>query len=832
MQNFEWQTEEDEALWEPESRPEPSPPPKRRRWIFLLVAVAALLAAGVAIGRQVNQRVQETTEATEEDVLAADNLARLAAAEGDGELLITLLSGRDPEWTQAHEALLQAQLLYGRAATPFGFELQPDEYVPVAVELSSDLNEALVSGEQTYTVQTPAGDESVTLAQTYVYRRGRRNWLLSPPDDDTFWGGWATTTGGEATVVFPLRDEEFAVSFAADLDAALTTFCADSSLECPDDWQVHVRLETDPEALLDLSDPVKMLAAGSRLELPAPSLVGIPVDEAAYDALARGYTAQVLSAFIGELSGWECCDHLLYYQSLVNYLLADQGFRSRPMSPANYTELVGIPLDDMIFRELWDVDSLEEASEEASGEVTEREQNLVNGIVEFDLEINRNPAPLLETLATFITDGTNGYHTWMARLDDLSDDVADSRWSEFVREQVLAYQETETALVDFPKDESLLLFCTPANGNSAIMRYDPQQDSLVELASLAGEIAIGASVKGTDSLLYLAGDFAGEVITTTLFKIGEPPVFVEPLQPQDISLYMGQQADPQGRQVPLWVFNNDNGEEIRFSILDITSCAGKESCSQVSIPGMPVWSASGSRIALEEPDNMLLLGDRELESWTSIGPGRSPVWLDEQTLAYVNIPSRLIRLNNLTEEGAVTLFNAEDINELLPQNRRRFTVQIQELLYHPNRPDTLLFLASTRLSSEMFMFALRPEEPGMDWFTAAETGALAIDLLFDKRTLSYFEPNVIFSPDGRWLTMRTPGGEVLLFDQDTGQTTILARTSEFAFMQYSWSTGGPWLAFIGENHIELIRPETDGSLFRYFYFLDGQSCYSATWVQQ
>ena len=150
----------------------------------MLVAVIALFAAGLVVGRQVNQRIDETRVAIEADVRAADNLARTAAAEVDGEVMITLLSGRDPVWTQTQEGLLDAQLLYGWAAAPFGLEAQPDEYGPLTVELSNDLNQAQVSGEQLYTIQTAAGSESVALSQTWIYRRGRRNWLLSPPDDD------------------------------------------------------------------------------------------------------------------------------------------------------------------------------------------------------------------------------------------------------------------------------------------------------------------------------------------------------------------------------------------------------------------------------------------------------------------------------------------------------------------------------------------------------------------------------------------------------------------------------------------------------------------------
>jgi hypothetical protein len=821
MQNFEWQTEEDETIWETERPPAPPPPPKRRRWIYVLVAVIALFAAGLVVGRQVNQRIDETRVAIEADVRAADNLARTAAAEVDGEVMITLLSGRDPVWTQTQEGLLDAQLLYGWAAAPFGLEAQPDEYGPLTVELSNDLNQAQVSGEQLYTIQTAAGSESVALSQTWIYRRGRRNWLLSPPDDD-FWGDWETTSGRYATVVFPLRDEEFALSFARDLDDALATFCAESGLECPPNLHMHVRLETDPQALLSLADPTEMLVAGSRLELPTISLVGRPVDQEAYRALVNGYSAHVLSAAVGEITGWECCAQILYYQTLVDYLLAGQGLLYRQLAPENYLDLVNIRLDDIIFDELWDIENL--------GAVTTDNQYLMAGLVEFLITQNYQPADMLAHLMT-----EPDYLPWLQNPRILSRPKLNAGWNDYIQERILAYQEREMIPADLPED-NLVLFCSPEIGAEeyqpdTIMRFHPQQERLEELAKVEDEIALGSSVAGTNSVIYTAGNLNESDVSTIYWPLDQQPITVEPQQPGDISAYIGHPVDPQGTQVPFWMFNDINAQGLSFSILDLATCTGGDSCPTVPVPGRPIWSPSGEHLALEEVDGMMLWGDRDLESWSSLGPGRSPVWLDEQTIAYLNVPGQLIRINRLDEEGATTLFDAENINELLPSNRQRFSLELQKLLYDPNRPGTLLLLASTGLSSEIFVFAIQAEEPGMDWAAAANNDALQAKLLFDGRALSYSEPDVVFSANGRWLTMRAPNGEILLYDQDTEQTTSLVQTWVFSFLQYAWSPDDTWLAYIGSNYIELIRPEPDGDLYRYFYFLDGANCGFVSWVQ-
>src|SRR5690606_33480443 len=232
----------------------------------------------------------------QDEVLAVDKLVHAAAMEQDAELFRALLSGRDAAWSDLQTVLAAEDLALERAARLLGLEPVPGQRVVVDVTLAADLNEAVLQVEQVYRpVAGSSLSQNITLRQTLIYRQGGAGWLLSPPlDKEAFWGSWQAVTERYVTVRYPGRDAELAVRLAADLNSELAALCQRGPLPCAPNWHVFIRLERTPASLLRLARQHNVLVGNAELNLPSPSLVGVPVAEAGYTALWQMYNQQVV----------------------------------------------------------------------------------------------------------------------------------------------------------------------------------------------------------------------------------------------------------------------------------------------------------------------------------------------------------------------------------------------------------------------------------------------------------------------------------------------------------------------------------------------------------
>ena len=302
--SFDWQTErnqdsEQSERWLPEPRLRP-----RRRRLWILLPLALVVAAIVVAGRQVNERVVDVTYATKEDVLSSHALARRAAAQKDEELWVSLLSGHSGEWLEAQKERLLHGLLFEDSLRPFGFRPLARPAADPEVTLNPELSEAVVQEVQPFAVDAGEGlTSTIHLIQTFVYRRGEQRWLLSPPDDD-FWGARQTLDGALLTLIAPERDQELAVRLGRDIDAKLDETCREL-VACPQSFRVRLRLEKDPATVNEAAEVGRLLGAEQTLTLPAPTLLGVPVDDGGYDALYRVYARHVVAAAIGSITGAE-----------------------------------------------------------------------------------------------------------------------------------------------------------------------------------------------------------------------------------------------------------------------------------------------------------------------------------------------------------------------------------------------------------------------------------------------------------------------------------------------------------------------------------------------
>jgi hypothetical protein len=310
---FDWKVDE-EADWDEPQRPSPPPSPRRHtnRWLWLATAVILTLAAALfytRLDRQVAQVDQDLTE----EVTAAFRLLWQADRQGDTDLFEQLRHDTGINaWRTEMDRAFAHGLLFDRTA--LGFTLTGAEPEVMEVAFSPDWQTAVLTAQLSY--NTAYGPDPIHLNFPLFYERIEGRWLLSPPPAD-YWGETVREDGRPLTLSYPQADADLSLRLHEDLQTAVIDACSQLSavahpldLPCRPDMLLVVRLQPRPgslDALLPYgrNEFVRRQASTSirppifDLMLPAPTLLGLVVDETDYhilrQALSRWLMANILS---------------------------------------------------------------------------------------------------------------------------------------------------------------------------------------------------------------------------------------------------------------------------------------------------------------------------------------------------------------------------------------------------------------------------------------------------------------------------------------------------------------------------------------------------------
>lgn len=873
--HFDWQTEDDDrregAGWDEAAETSPIRAARRPRWRLLGIIGGLLLAVAALVWWRVDRRIDATTQAIRTDVIASHNLVQRAAADGDAEVFRSFLSGRDPDWTAGELALFESGLFSDRASLglspPEGSlpavlpaldeETSADEY-PATITLSPDLNEAVVLVDQPYRLEDGS---TVVLQQTTVYRRGDRRWLLAPPMEE-FWGEWQTSDGEYLSLIYPERDADVALRLADDLDAAIADMCATlTNVDCSADLYLTVRLDGDPQALVDLSLPVGALRRArenaSILKLPAPSLAGRPPAdeperERAYIALRNGYARHVLGAAIAQSVSWRCCESALLFSLLLDYQLAELDLLPEwPVGADDYrrvldeqTNLARLNLltSDRLPRDL-DPDRLWAAR------------------VAVDFLLNAGDLPAADVQRRLATTRT---FTQLARrvLDDgaggrpVPSDPTQALWLHALMRAAAAEEEAS------PPDDTLYLVCTAPGESetpetSRLLRHEPAANGWTELHQIQGFVWM-TPLPGRQTMLLQEFHVAGESWQTRYWRNGDvATAYVATDSGSAISLG---QSDPDGHHLVVYIYDDDSGE-IRTLVLDLQACG--ESCAVADAPGMPLWSPDGewalySGDGEDYPESALLVNDRYVyldasglgvERAITLGSGDveaaggaafvangyAPFWLDERTFGFIRQIDGAAPAPRAEQEIVVatidnptpqTLILGSDLFQFMPDDIQRRSLTLAYVMPIPRQPATLFVVAMDELSDEAYAFLYD-----------RTTGRIELRLTLQAD----FNHSFGLSPDGRYAVMTGVGvassepnsnlAPLLIHDIDANRTTpLLARLPFFLpSAVYDWTTDGHLAVALDDNLIGLIHPPSGQvELLRH----SRGACTSVAWLEE
>lgn len=882
--NFDWQTEEDERrsqqnIWDEATEPDEGRMPRRRPPWRLIAVIAVLVAmVGGLIWWRVDQRIEATLEAFRTDVIASHNLVQRAVAEGDGEIFRSVLSGRVPTWTAAEMEVFKQEMIFDR--TPLGLapmegslpiilpatgEETPADGRPAQIEFSADLSEAVVVVDHPFLVDNTG--ETILLQQTTIYRRGDSRWLLAPPLDE-FWGDWTTTEGDYLSLIYPRRDEAIAARLAGDLDAEIGRMCATlQDINCSADLYLTVRLDTDPAALAALAKPLGALRRAREqediLELPAPTLVGLPVEgdaqmqAAGYDALRDGYARHILGAAIVQAVNWDCCDNALLFNILLEYQLGELEIADWPIDTADHQRVLAsrTRLSDLsnYLRARFPT----EIGEDRLWELRAAVDFLANGVpgisaadMQRTLNLSRSFAQFLDAIV------------YEARAENsaLIPNNLDLAWWLYALSD-----EAEASNQPGEPAEDLYLSCAAVEGNqstdtSTLLRYLPEEDSWSEIYSLPGFIWMSAL---PDPRTLLMQEFAYLEIETWRTNVWRDGRLVPAYVPDDgrYAISFGE-TDPTGQKLVAYSFDPEVGV-VRGFILDLTAC--EDGCATTDSPGRPFWSPNGERAiymgdnetfpedALVTANNRYIIfqgpeGPRDYpltlgagdatpgSPLTAIGDGRAPFWLDNQTYGFIRradsggpiaLSEDEIVLAAPGESSPLMIIPASDLYEFLPEVVSTRRLSLGYVATHPQQPNRLFIvvLDSAEFRSYVIVYDLNTRLP-----------EVRLQLLYN------LNHSLSFSPDGRYLVMTgqdrntvSPGDNsamLLLHDIEANRTIPLLSRLPFFLpsVVFDWTEDSRWLAVALEDDlVGLIAPDE-----QYTRLLPHSSgaCTSVAWLQK
>lgn len=814
--HFEWQTEEDRPPnWPPREEEQTA---HGRKWVRVLLACLLLLPVGYGFWRQVRGGVAVAEQSVAESIRGVHRLAERAAAQADGELLVSLLSGREPAWTAAQRQRLNRGLLFSQAAQPFAMHPTGESAVD-DVSLDPELLEASLSVEQAYVVtQTTGVTERVTLRQTHVYRKGEQRWLLSPPAEE-FWGETKRRRGPRVTVSYPERDEAIAARLAEEIDRKVGEMCATlSELDCPAGFRLDVHLSPAPDSFLALE---RSPSPATELTLPTPSLVGLPAGENAYQALFRGYAARVAAAGITALVEYECCRRVLFFQAALDWQLYHLGLQPRPLTARRYVAAIDSLAGPAWFQMLW--------YREALAERPPAERALALATVELltDGESEGTSAAMLQR--TLPAGGIP--NDW---LQEVSSYPSLAAFYQALQAHLMARANETQAFPPLPEQE-LLLTCY-ADGQAHLYRFAPATEQLSEAGTgredmahalpFPGDEAKPSSslLEGGPSLLWQGAQDAEARLRAERQYVFRPDIFSQ----------VYSTLDAQGRYIAMQLMAY--GPQ-RISI-PIAAEQCDEQCPEWQRSSAnPAWSPDGDAL-LWQQDGHVWRGDQD--SGRPVGRGSFPFWVDAATYGYLS--GERVVIAQTDDDVAHTLLTIEELLDVVRQSeaddhRGRLTA----IQADPGGSGAIVFF-TTLGPGKNYLLLLPRHEVGPSWFERRPQPA-DLSVLFHTQAGIDSPPSSSFSPLGKWFVATTgfsgdgpPGRSV--FDlrhslDGTGEPQMVTFAPGRYQINYDWSAGDGWLAWPRQNYVELLSPASGAVR----YFVSGppdrppwQWCESVAWV--
>ncbi|MCA9999939.1 MAG: hypothetical protein KDE56_29450, partial [Anaerolineales bacterium] len=579
---------------------------------------------------------------------------------------------------------------------------------------------------------------------------------------------------------------------------------------------IELKLSDDPNTLAATQQLTQLEADGNhwQIELPAPTLVGVPVDTVGYQILRDGYAGQILTAVLLYQANWQCCDGQAFAEAIITHQLHQLGLRPWPVTQADYQFIVDEAVTIAHFTPYWRNATFEIQTPRV-------DKKYIYPFIEFILfnTPEQSPQQLLEAIP-----GNRSLISWLYTTvpfrDPFGDFTArasyfDTTWVQFAYTQSLV--TTAPPPIPLP-DQRLTMMCVTlqqeATEQSSIQQYDFAAETWSVLEEWESYTLI-MPLPNSSGLLLQKFDFTANALATFLWQNGRlSTLYANPDNP----IFSFGQTDPTGQTLLAFQFDPENGIG-SFATLP-QNCANR--CTPQTLPGQPIWSPDGQHalfLLQEAPkfdefrfpnrinvyDNGTLfysgteisLGNTNGQTRTDLGNGIAPFWLDNNTFGFIRLdraapdsPRRDIVLATRDNPTLQTLIAAELFTAVLPNRQPTTQIHLRYVLPHPTNSDLLLVVGFDILTEEAHIWSYQQS-------TGEVQPLLSLGITFGS--------SIGVSPNGRWLLLQgadrqnsTDGQTILLYNLETGETRryVMAFPQFAPSFTYDWTADGEWLAYV------------------------------------
>ncbi|MCB0033742.1 MAG: hypothetical protein KDE51_06980, partial [Anaerolineales bacterium] len=794
--------------------------------LFLVACLLGLMGytAQQSLERRAAAREAEITA----DVLSSYKLLNQAVDEGDLEILRSVLSGSNTQWSQEQQTMLLNQQLFERPFPGWRHLSQDD----TSIQVDPTFNEVQLTITQTYQIDNNLPISQAQLAQTIIFRPGEFSWLYTDPTDE-FWGTEQRLIGEHITIIYPARDDDYVTELASYLDQLVGRYCL-MLRRCGRSPKITITLSREAHSIPILFNPTEAdVGPVKLLELPTPSLIGRPLDKSSAQALYGTYGVFVVSALnqrfiVRDRLGQEPFDRVLLDQQLAQLNLPQQYLTTaapeEPLFLANLRD----------YHDLWLISNLP-----ADSPIIGR----VKQLVDFIKLINPQTSPL--ELQQQIHEQSQSFEEWFIAITNSTLSNAERAWLKHVHEQSnldrLPPLDAYTAQV-------IGLLCTNTDdiANYVTLNHinDPQWSSGSSLGNVLdyqfnhralpddNGFIIEQRPRVRDGQWYtlLVRD-NGE-----LFYTFDEETLHTPLE------YTGIFASDQNRL--LMSAPNPEFGFTEFHILDLNQCTNDQ-CPLTLSDGLPIWSPDGEHTLLITFQG-LHLGTPNGQRIQRIGRGENPFWVDADTFGYLrslgfeNHNGVLISKNGLVladvgqeeEKQTITAASFEPIIAAVSEESADELVFSIEYVT-ANQTNGRLYIVGSTLERDYFYL--------LEHNLASGRSRLLL-------TLNQLPGRLTFSPDGRWLALTAFPREVgnaleTNYGHEEAQLYLLnLRTNKkltYTFQRSmiasrsnwlpDWSADGRWFIMNDEISLHIIAPEA-GYQQRVFHTF--VTCQDAAWLNR